>query len=303
MEATKHSYLARSRGAGGSGRSGGGARRCRETAKSRRPAFTLIELLAVVAIIALLISILVPSLRTAREMARKAVCSVHLRSMAGSLSMYAGDNNEIVSATYWFWRVHRDSSWKEWSWSWPDPLVKYFDTDARPSTNVPPDLSAQAGYCSVGVQPADNVYSRNVWGVPIAYSRRMNCASQENKGGFHYTWVKGLTWGYNPNLSDQEKTYSWYTPHKLSEFKRVQQYCQITEPDAAAPDGSGWLSTSMTQTSEITNLAIRVPHLKMSNGAMLDGHVETFPQKLFFDYYNGQSNSLYYTQAYPFYPR
>ena len=51
-------------------------------------AFTLIELLVVIAIIALLVSILVPSLTRARDMARKAACSVNMSNHGKSMALY-----------------------------------------------------------------------------------------------------------------------------------------------------------------------------------------------------------------------
>ena len=72
-----------------------GVRRSRQAGRAhsfRRPGFTLIELLVVVAIIALLVSILLPSLQQARELARRAVCSANLYHIASAENIYANDN-------------------------------------------------------------------------------------------------------------------------------------------------------------------------------------------------------------------
>jgi len=58
---------------------------------TRRSGFTLIELLVVVAIIALLISILLPSLGRAREQAKKAYCANNLGQFGRALQLYAGE--------------------------------------------------------------------------------------------------------------------------------------------------------------------------------------------------------------------
>lgn len=58
-----------------------------------RPGFTLIELLVVVAIIALLISILLPSLSRAREAARTVACSANMKTFTNADHMYANDED------------------------------------------------------------------------------------------------------------------------------------------------------------------------------------------------------------------
>ena len=65
--------------------------------KSRsRFGFTLIELLVVVAIIAVLISILLPSLSNARKQAKRLLCQTRMSEMGKAGLMYAMENNDTV---------------------------------------------------------------------------------------------------------------------------------------------------------------------------------------------------------------
>ncbi|MDQ7014091.1 MAG: type II secretion system protein [Planctomycetota bacterium] len=59
-----------------------------------QPAFTLIELLVTIAIIALLVGILLPSLRTARQTGRTAICLSNQRQLAAALHLYATDYDD-----------------------------------------------------------------------------------------------------------------------------------------------------------------------------------------------------------------
>jgi len=67
--------------------------------KSEHSGFTLMELLTVIAVISLLMAILMPALRGAREQGKRAACSSNMRQLTIAWLAYANDNTyQLVSA-------------------------------------------------------------------------------------------------------------------------------------------------------------------------------------------------------------
>jgi prepilin-type N-terminal cleavage/methylation domain-containing protein len=68
--------------------------------RRRRCGFTLVELLVVIGIIAVLISVLLPTLTKAKESAKRTQCLSNLRQLAVLINMYANGSNQQIPIGY-----------------------------------------------------------------------------------------------------------------------------------------------------------------------------------------------------------
>jgi type II secretory pathway pseudopilin PulG len=69
--------------------------------KPSRVAFTLVELLVVIGIIAVLVSLLLPALGKARESAQTLACLSNLRQIGLGFALYAQNNDECLPPGDW----------------------------------------------------------------------------------------------------------------------------------------------------------------------------------------------------------
>lgn len=146
--------------------------------------FTLIELLVVIAIISLLVSILLPSLKQAKELARTAVCRSNMKQIHLGMSLYGGDWKGVVPKSY-TWLV--DSQGQEACAYWTQFLTR-FDSDSLVDPDNPGERKYQA--------ETSYIDSRDIYKCPSAdYEKELaEVLSANYRGWWYYDFSR---WDYD----------------------------------------------------------------------------------------------------------
>jgi len=172
----------------------------RRIVESRR-AFTLVELLVVIGIIAVLVGILLPALGRARKSANATACLSNLRQMGNAWTMYLNESKGRLPESFWQsgGNVTDDMVWQGF---WVGLLGKYKVTSSQllcPEAVDPiPFNMATINSGIIGAGSSKNSWSGQ-WqsatvGIHLSNSG-LNLTNDSNKGG----WRNG-SYGFNGNL-------------------------------------------------------------------------------------------------------
>ena len=127
--------------------------------RNRKKGFTLIELMIVIAIIAILAAILIPNFIRARSQSQLAACESNMKNVATALEMYSTDNNGIYptgtgtvlpTGTNW-------SNYMRTNPSCPTNSSQYLYRTTGPSSSTPTNYSIQQNPAATAVHAAVNI--------------------------------------------------------------------------------------------------------------------------------------------------
>lgn len=239
---------------------------------ARTRGFTLIEVLVVVAIIALLVAILLPSLAQAREMARRAKCGVGLHTLAQAVHIYAAEDKkgyfpDLHNSTYrWNTPAYAPPGTPGVKLENESPYVHHNSLRARDWMMKQYKLERESFYCpSNPAWNKDNHWAMNsttsVWG----YVYLGNCSWFND---ISYMAGKGMRW-HNPAPDPKRMP---MTAYKLTDKPQQKLlWADLTRSEDEVLDGA------KSGANHIRG-ALRVGKvLPRSGGAhigYMDGHVE-----------------------------
>ena len=260
----------------------------------RQHAFTLVELLVVVAILSLLLTMLMPTLSRAKDIARQTYCMTNLKPVGTALRLYEEDNDGLQVARHVSSPAPAGSPVEYRLWYWSDFLVKYCDDSARPP---------EWGHGKTSIQPKNGIYARD----RFSYSRLLNCPSQENRNKSEYAWNMAGGWQAVYDKSTLAPKYEPPSgPSLASAITRPADFAKLFDA-GRLEDQITWMDGEFNGAAhyQVRAVANSIVHDTSDNVMMFDGHVERMEAEFMFKFADELENDYWRrtNNGYPFYPR
>ncbi len=240
--------------------------------------FTLIELLIVIAIIAILAGMLLPALGQTKKIVEKTVCASQQKQILSMHATYANDYNDYILGQ----SFRTDNNGRHWNALFM-MLVN--------SGIFPKDA---AGPLDGGATMKNIPNPKFIWCPSIKYGgvlrKELNFGDWTGNSQLGSWSHSDGNYGYaawcNTHISSSQRIYT-NGIHKfqsepglyMTRVKRASRKAYLTEPNGGYIPGAQDVAPSgITDTIRLTDL-IYGRHSKMMNLGMLDGHVEAMSSK------------------------
>ncbi len=245
---------------------------------SRSPgAFTLVELLVVIGIIAVLISVLLPTLSRARRAAMSVQCMSALRQYGASDMQYVNANKGWHLPGYWGTRGNTSGSGTlayQYNRTWTGlyefrksmnlPMIPQDDTSTVTKGNILFNYVTLKWYCPQADNHVESFYPpMNVWVLPLHYSYGMNVegVDTDNPGSLDIKRAPQADPALNVPNPPISGTYGSFAGFRSSQVRRSAEklfmadalWIVINEPGAGPTPGTAGKVSNFDFTLERTN--------------------------------------------------
>jgi len=256
-------------------------------ARSRERAFTLVELLVVIGIIAIMIGILLPTLNKARKSAKQTVCLSNLRQIGTGWTMYLTDYKGHLP--YYIWsnaQIPNKAAMSTdqinsiiWHGYWMGILSDYRVQSGQllcPEAIEPVSFNANKGFGTAFNAWSGQWQGTTVVGIMIDKTKGINNTSDASKSGYR---VGSYEFNRNVTAHDEDSKYFGYNINQVKPQADVPIFFDSVwvdgndfgsgPPYAVPPDLYGYAAANTTKTDHWRFLIAR--HGRGINVCMGDG--------------------------------